>query len=263
MIAFGNVRGVRGAFRGGSPAIDQLRHRLHQEERDPARRARLFARFGGPRAAVVRGLTDSVLGMVVAEGTGLDGARVLDYGCGVMPYATAFSLAGAEVIGADIGNNPRATTRLSDHGDVPVGDGTFDVVTSFQVLEHVPDPQRYLLEAHRVLKPGGRIILTTHGLWPYHPTPTDYRRWTREGLEYELAQAGFEILSCSHALNEYAAALEFAVMTGEYRGTWGGARLFVHMVTHCAILGLEKVGRHEPQAPGVLCVRGRKMASDS
>lgn len=259
MRLLGHLGGLGSAHSSVSPAIDRQRQRLYREELNPARRARLFASFGAPRAAVVRGLTDGVLRMLLAEGSGLNGARVLDYGCGVMPYAAAFSLAGAEVTGADIGENVCASVQLSDRGGIPASDCTFDVVTSFQVLEHVPSPQEYLLEAHRVLKPGGRMLLTTHGMWPFHPTPTDYRRWTRQGLECELEQSGFEVLSCTHILNEYSAALQFAVMAGDYRGAWGRARGLVHAVTHCAIVVLEAIGCHQPQTPAVLCLRAVKV----
>ncbi|MBI4343124.1 MAG: class I SAM-dependent methyltransferase [Candidatus Omnitrophica bacterium] len=61
-------------------------------------------------------------------------------------------------------------------------EASVDVVLSLQVLEHAEDVERYLLEAQRILKPGGLLWLTTHGMWPYHPTPDDYHRWTLTGL---------------------------------------------------------------------------------
>jgi SAM-dependent methyltransferase len=52
----------------------------------------------------------------------------------------------------------------------------------------------YLGEARRVLKPGGSLLLSTHGSWFYHPHPGDYRRWTREGLQREVEAHGFRLV---------------------------------------------------------------------
>jgi len=73
-------------------------------------------------------------------------------------------------------------------------DATFDMVASFQVLEHVWDLATHLTEAHRVLRPGGWLPLSTHGAWFYHPHPGDYRRWTGEGLRREIEAPGFGLL---------------------------------------------------------------------
>ena len=66
-------------------------------------------------------------------------------------------------------------------------------VLSTQVLEHVGDVQGYLREAHRLLRPGGLLFCSTHGAFILHRHPTDYRRWTVDGLRYELEQAGFAV----------------------------------------------------------------------
>jgi len=236
-----------------------LRRLLTSEEVDPARRARLFEPFGGPRAEVVNCLTEAVLAFIVNEGAALKDAAVLDYGCGVMPYARAFTLAGARVLGADIGDNRSAQLRIASDSNLPLVDESVEYVVSFQVLEHVPVPSDYLAEAHRVLKLGGKLFLTTHGLWPYHPTPTDYHRWTRAGLVRELQQAGFEVQLASHILNEYSAAVQFFVMSGDYRGAWRGCRALVHFIAHCVIRLLESCAHHEPELPGVLCIQGVKL----
>ena len=236
-----------------------MRRLLSKEELNPERRERLFERFGGPRAAVVRGLTDAVLGFVVKEWESLRGARVLDYGCGVMPYHEAFSLAGAHVVGADIGENKYARVQIPDNGNLPVSSTSFEYVVSFQVLEHVPIPHNYLTEAHRVLKPGGKLFLTTHGVWPYHPTPGDYHRWTREGLVSEVERAGFHVEFINHILNEYSAALQSLVMSAEYHGTLKKFGSLMHPLTHLLILLLERYGRHQPQTPAVICIMGVKL----
>jgi SAM-dependent methyltransferase len=119
-------------------------------------------------------------------------ARILDFGCGDVPYRDFFP-ADADFVPADLAGNPRAALTISSDGTVPVEAATFDAVLSTQVLEHVPDPAAYLAECHRVLRPGGALILSTHGVFVYHPDPVDYWRWTSAGLHRVVEAAGFEV----------------------------------------------------------------------
>lgn len=109
------------------------------------------------------------------------GSTVLDYGCGDSPYRDSFPT--AEYIRADLPHNPAADLHLERDGRIPLPPGQVDLVLSTQVLEHAVDPSLYLAEVRRVLKPGGRLLLTTHGMMYYHPDPEDYWRWTPSGLE--------------------------------------------------------------------------------
>jgi SAM-dependent methyltransferase len=118
--------------------------------------------------------------------------RVLDYGSADAPYRRFFSER-TEFVTADLPGNPHAAIELTHDGSVPVRDGGFDAVLSTQVLEHVQDPSHYLAECFRVLRPGGTMLLSTHGVFSYHPDPVDYWRWTSLGLRRIVTDAGFEI----------------------------------------------------------------------
>ncbi len=121
------------------------------------------------------------------------GGRVLDYGCADVPYRRFFA-ADVDFVAADIAGNPDATLLLDPDGSVPLPDASVDAVMSTQVLEHVPDPAAYLDECFRVLRPGGRLLLSTHGVFVWHPDPIDWWRWTSDGLRHVVEEAGFEVV---------------------------------------------------------------------
>lgn len=119
------------------------------------------------------------------------GETVVDLGCGGCPYREWFTEAGCKYVDCDIDGS--ASIKIRPGESVPIADGTANGVISFQVLEHVWDLDWYLYEAKRILIPGGWLLLSTHGSWLYHPHPTDYRRWTVDGITKELEERGFEV----------------------------------------------------------------------
>jgi SAM-dependent methyltransferase len=71
---------------------------------------------------------------------------------------------------------------LAEAEHLPFADATFDAVVSEQVLEHVRGPWRVAKEVVRVTKPGGLIYIATPYMFPLHPSPKDYSRWSIDGL---------------------------------------------------------------------------------
>jgi 2-polyprenyl-6-hydroxyphenyl methylase/3-demethylubiquinone-9 3-methyltransferase len=111
----------------------------------------------------------------VAERAVLDGADVIDVGCGGGILAESLARAGASVTGIDVAPRVLATARLHlhesglevDYREQTVEDmaqeagGRFDVVTCMEMLEHVPDPASVIRALADLLKPGGQVFLST------------------------------------------------------------------------------------------------------
>lgn len=163
-------------------------------------------RWWQPLAYVTRELARVVALAIPELGLG-QGSRVLDFGCADSRYRGLLPL-GAVLVGADLPGNPAADIALRPDGSVAVEDGTFDAVLSTQVLEHVADAAAYIAECRRVLRPGGRLLLSTHGLMWHHPDPVDYWRWTADGLRRQIERGGFRCVSLYGVVGLAAAGLQ-------------------------------------------------------
>jgi len=119
------------------------------------------------------------------------GVSVLDYGCGGSPYRSLFQA--DRYHRADIPGLPDLDFVFGEDSRLTATDADYDWVLSTQVLEHVKHVGAYLRECRRVLRPGGRLLLTTHGVFPDHGCPYDFWRWTADGLHVELTAAGFAV----------------------------------------------------------------------
>lgn len=153
---------------------------------------RVSPRIWEPDWHVLRTLAKAIRTILADHRLTLKGARVIDFGCGSRPYESWFTAAGAQYQGADILGD--AEIKVLANGTLDVSDEQYDLVASFQVLEHVWDVGTYLQEARRVLKRDGLLVIATHGTWLYHPHPNDYRRWTAEGLRREVEECGFRLV---------------------------------------------------------------------
>jgi SAM-dependent methyltransferase len=71
---------------------------------------------------------------------------------------------------------------VADARRLPFAPESADAVICQSMIEHVDDPQAVLSEISRILKPGGHCYLTVPFIFPYHSSPDDYRRLTRDGL---------------------------------------------------------------------------------
>jgi 2-polyprenyl-3-methyl-5-hydroxy-6-metoxy-1,4-benzoquinol methylase len=136
------------------------------------------------------------------EAVGHAAARdVLDVGCNTGYGTLRFAQVAGRVVGVDV--SPRAIEAarqrapdgrpefvLTSGFDLPFPDESFDLVTSFQVLEHVPDPQAFLRELARVARRGGMVILATpNAATRLYPGMTPWNRFhVHEYLAAELLE---------------------------------------------------------------------------
>jgi SAM-dependent methyltransferase len=132
-------------------------------------------------------------------------AAVLDLGCGDGAFAAEMVASGAEVVGVDVARAAveRARRRVrqarfehvTDGARLPVADASVDVVWAGEVLEHAVDVVGLVLEARRVLRPGGRLLATTPAHGPtltrtsrLDPFADHLRFFTRRSLQAVLGE---------------------------------------------------------------------------
>lgn len=97
------------------------------------------------------------------------------------------------------GTFTRTTANLSDDADIrcdfekplPMKDATYDNAILINVLEHIYEYRQLLKETARILKRDGTILVIVPYLFPYHPSPRDFHRFSGEALERALTDAGF------------------------------------------------------------------------
>jgi SAM-dependent methyltransferase len=138
------------------------------------------------------------------------GDVVADFGCGDRPYQPLFEGRCGKYLACDLNGN--VDVRFEPGRPLPLADQSVDGVVSFQVLEHVWDLDWYLGECRRILKPSGWLLLSTHGSWLYHPHPTDFRRWTRDGLRDELTGRGLAVETMLAVVGPLAWTTQFRLL---------------------------------------------------
>lgn len=117
-----------------------------------------------------------------------------DLGCGEAPYKEFFLQYVDEYIGVDWTktlHNSQADIVADLNKAIHVDDEVADTVISLSVMEHLCEPQAFLNEACRILKPEGTMIFQVPWQWWVHEAPHDYFRYTPYGLRYMFEKAGF------------------------------------------------------------------------
>ncbi len=122
-----------------------------------------------------------------------DGARLLDAGAGTRPFAGFFSRQKYESCDMPGGFYEQQHDFECFLHEIPRPADNYDAAVLTQVLEHVPDPLAVLRELNRVLKPGGKLLLSVPLNGPLHGEPWHFFQFTHYGLAELAARAGFQI----------------------------------------------------------------------
>ena len=189
---------------------------------------------------------------------------VLDVGC-AESKPRAFLPPEASYIGLDYYSTATDwyETRPDVFGDaqaLPFADTSVDHALLLDVIEHIPEPDKSLAELHRVLKPGGSLVLQVPFLYPLHDEPLDFHRWTIHGLRRAADRHGFSItdeLAIGHPLE--AAALNGNIALSKTTINWlkgmnplgltAIALPFLILAINCSAWLLARLGRDDDLMP--------------
>jgi SAM-dependent methyltransferase len=119
-------------------------------------------------------------------------------GCGKVPLYAAYRDRVADVQCIDWANSLHGPKHLDKTCDltapIPYPDGEFDTIILSDVLEHLPEPMNCWREMHRLLAPGGKVLLNVPFYYPIHEEPHDYYRYTEFALRRFAEAAGFSVV---------------------------------------------------------------------
>lgn len=150
-------------------------------------------------------------------------ARLLNVGAGVLDY-------GDHVINLDVGPFPNVDV-VGVGEALPFASDSFDGVLLEGVLSVVRDARAVLREIHRVLRPGGSVVIDTPFVQAYVPSPEDYRRYSDVGLRTELDDHGFEVVDVgvsvgpASAMGRLGASMLGMLLSGGRAGAYRWVRL--------------------------------------
>jgi len=122
---------------------------------------------------------------------------LVDIGCGEKPYRTLSKGRVTAHIGLDHPGSLHSKQQVDIFGtayETGVADNSVDTVLCTFVMEHLECPQDAMNEMHRILKPGGHVVLSVPLFWHLHEEPRDFYRYTEYGLAHLVTTAGFEIV---------------------------------------------------------------------
>jgi 2-polyprenyl-3-methyl-5-hydroxy-6-metoxy-1,4-benzoquinol methylase len=145
----------------------------------------------------------------IEKASRLSGRKLLDVGCGAGQFLRAAIDAGWDAEGVEL--NRENACAVAEFGirvfwgtleDAAFSDATFDVVSLWDVLEHIPCPVHFLLETLRILKPGGLVFLQSPNIdsdvasiwgirWPWLCLPDHLYHFSPRTIDILLQKAGF------------------------------------------------------------------------
>jgi SAM-dependent methyltransferase len=165
---------------GRAIAADELADWPAKERREPS----LFSPFYLELRELMRVLRHAI----ATQLAGRADLRLVDIGCARKPYFPLFFPHCGMYVGIDVNPHCGSPDCIARMEALPFGTASMDVALCTQAIAYSDNPWLALAEANRVLKPGGLIFLSTHGV---HPYLLDSWHFTAHGLRQLLVQTGF------------------------------------------------------------------------
>lgn len=185
---------------------------------------------------------------------------MFDFGCGGQPYRSLFETRVHKYIGADV------AAAIGVNLDLVITPGAplelecqiIDTVLSTQTLEHVYDFRSYLAKCHRLLRPGGNLILTVPMQWHTHEAPFDYWRFTRYGMLAALLEQGFKVVHISQCGGAWAPLGQ--LLNSHLAAKQRGSKMLLWMTNRIA-LWMDKRCPDAEETIGWMCIAKMPMQS--
>lgn len=175
--------------------------------------------------------------------------KILNLGSG--PY-----IINENVVNVDMTAYPGVSV-IADVCKVPLPDESAARIVSNTVLEHVHDPVLAVAEMHRLLQKDGLAYVTVPFLYPFHFSPSDYFRWTKEGLI--LLFKDFEVVEIGVRAGPFSALCSYCSYTTGFIFSFGSASLNSYitnatMFIFFPIKFLDLIFNHWPEAHTVAAI---------
>ena len=133
--------------------------------------------------------------------------KTLDIGGGTSKYKSIITPYVSEYLVSDIYEG-QGIDFIEDAKKLSHKNETFYSVLSFQTLEHIDDTRTVVKEIYRILKKDGVVITTVPFLHAQHGHPSDFHRFTAEGLKWYFKQEGFKIVKSGKQGSSFAVLSE-------------------------------------------------------
>lgn len=125
--------------------------------------------------------------------------KLLDLGCGLVPYHAIYRKKITSSVCVDWPSTHHENPHVDVHADLnaalPFSGASFDTVLLTDVLEHIARPEPLMRECARVLRPGGKVVVTVPFFYWLHEEPHDYYRYTEHALRRFCREAGLDVVS--------------------------------------------------------------------
>jgi SAM-dependent methyltransferase len=158
-------------------------------ERDSHARRPSYEPGSAPETFIVPLLRERIEATLRAHTGRAAPCRVLDVGCGRQPFRPLLESGGSTYVGLDVQQSPEGSVDVIAPIDGPLPDellvrGPFDFILCTEVLEHVADWNAAFANLVRLLRPGGKVLITCPHFYHLHEEPYDFWRPTLHAIDH-------------------------------------------------------------------------------